>query len=57
MVVQFTGIGVSKENKELRDAIQAALQSMIADGSYQAILKKWDLSVGAVDNIAVNKGQ
>ncbi|NWA25023.1 ABC transporter substrate-binding protein [Pseudomonas gingeri] len=57
MVVQFTGIGVSKENVQLRDAIQAALQSMIADGSYQAILKKWDLSVGAVDNIAVNKGQ
>lgn len=57
MVVQFTGIGVSKENAQLRDAIQTALQSMIADGSYQAILKKWDLSVGAVDNIAVNKGQ
>jgi len=57
MVVQFTGIGVSKDNQALRDAVQAALQSMIADGSYQAILKKWDLSVGAVDSIAVNKGQ
>ncbi|KPA90253.1 MULTISPECIES: ABC transporter substrate-binding protein [Pseudomonas] len=57
MTVQFTGLGVSKENRELRDAIQAALQGMIADGSYQAILKKWDLSVGAVDSVAINKGQ
>ncbi|MFZ4963024.1 ABC transporter substrate-binding protein [Pseudomonas sp. Mn2068] len=57
MTVQFTGIGVSKENQELRDAIQVALQSMIADGSYQAILKKWELTVGAIDTVSINKGQ
>ncbi len=37
------GIGVSKDNKALRDALRAALKSMQADGAYDAMLKKWGL--------------
>ena len=37
----FTGIAVTKEQPQLRDAIKAAVQSLIDDGSYAAILDKW----------------
>ncbi|MFW0757864.1 ABC transporter substrate-binding protein [Pseudomonas sp. H11T01] len=55
--VQFTGLGVSKSNPELAEAIKVALQSMIADGSYQAILKKWDLGLGAIETVTINNGK
>lgn len=45
---QFTGLGVSNKKPELAEALKTALQSMIDDGSYQAILKKWDLELGAI---------
>jgi polar amino acid transport system substrate-binding protein len=50
----FTGIGVLKTNTGLRDAIQAALNSAIADGSYQAVLDKWNLGSFAVTEATVN---
>lgn len=50
------GIAVSKDLTGLRDAIQAALKAMVADGSYAAILKKWDIEQGAVQDITVNAG-
>lgn len=55
--VQFTGLGVSKSNPELAQAIKDALQSIIADGSYQAILKKWDLGQGAIETVTINNGK
>ncbi len=50
----FTGIGVLKSNTGLRDAIQAALNSAIADGSYQAVLDKWNLGSFAVTEASIN---
>jgi polar amino acid transport system substrate-binding protein len=50
------GIAISKELTGLRDAVQAALKAMLADGSYQAILKKWDIEQGALKDITVNAG-
>ncbi|GAC1440222.1 MAG: ABC transporter substrate-binding protein [Mycobacteriales bacterium] len=50
------GIAVSKDLTGLRDAIQAALKAMVADGSYDAILKKWDIEQGALKDITVNAG-
>src|SRR5262249_31724765 len=38
-----TGIGIRKDDGELKDAIQAALDSMKADGSYLQILTKWGM--------------
>lgn len=52
--MQLTGLGVSNANPELAQAVAAALQSMIADGSYQAILKKWDLEEGAIERVTIN---
>lgn len=37
------GIGVAKTDPALRDALTAALAAMHADGSYDALLKKWGL--------------
>jgi polar amino acid transport system substrate-binding protein len=54
---QFTGLGVSKKKPELSEAVKVALQSMIDDGSYQAILKKWDLELGAIKTVTINAGK
>ena len=50
----FTGIGVLKGNKGLADAIQSALNSAIADGSYMAVLDKWNLGSFAVTEASIN---
>jgi polar amino acid transport system substrate-binding protein len=50
------GIAISKELSGLRDAIQGVLKAMVADGSYDAILKKWDIDQGALKDITVNSG-
>ena len=50
------GIGVSKDDTALRDAIQQALQSLIDDGTYGEILAAWDVTSGAVDQATVNGG-
>ncbi|MGO4004903.1 MULTISPECIES: ABC transporter substrate-binding protein [Pseudomonas] len=55
--VQFTGLGVSKKKPQLSEAVKVALQSMIDDGSYQAILKKWDLELGAIKTVSINAGK
>ena len=48
------GIGVRKEDTELRDAIQAAMNAIIEDGSYAEVLKKWNVEKGAVDEAVIN---
>lgn len=50
------GIGVSKDRPDLRDALREALQSLIDDGTYQALLEKWDVPKGAVAEATVNAG-
>ena len=50
----FTGIGVLKGNTGLASALQAALNSAIADGSYQAVLDKWNLGSFAVTEATIN---
>lgn len=47
------GIAVDK-GSELVDAIQAALQSLVDDGTYLSILEEWGVEEGAVDEITVN---
>ncbi len=54
---QFTGLGVSKKKPELSEAVKVALQSMVDDGTYQTILKKWDLELGAIKTVTVNAGK
>ncbi|GAA3051320.1 ABC transporter substrate-binding protein [Kitasatospora albolonga] len=50
------GIGVSKENAQLRDAVKAGLEALIANGEYAKILDKYNVKLGAVDSVTVNGG-
>ena len=50
------GIGVRKEDSQLRDALKAALQALIDDGTYKQILDKWKVTQGAVTSATVNAG-
>ena len=50
----LTGIGVLKKNSDLTKAIQAAVQSLIDDGTYSALLEKWNLSAFAVAEATIN---
>ena len=47
------GMVVAK-GSDLTVAVQAALQSMVDDGSYQAILDSWGVADGGVDEITIN---
>lgn len=50
----LTGIGVLKANSGLTAAIQAAVQSLIEDGTYAELLAKWNLSDFAVTEATIN---
>ncbi len=49
-----TGIGVLKKNTGLTAAIQAAVKSLVADGTYAKLLAKWNLSAFAVTDVTIN---
>lgn len=50
------GIAVNKENTALRDALHAALASMLEDGSYREVLSSWRVHGGMLNTITVNAG-
>lgn len=50
------GIAVAKDNNELRDALQAAVQAIIDNGEYEKIIKKWGVEDGAITEAKVNGG-
>lgn len=50
------GIGLNKDNTGLRDALAKALQKIIDDGTYDKLLKKYDVPLGGVDKATVNGG-
>ncbi len=50
----FVGIAVLKKDTQLRDAIQAALQSLIDDGQYATLLAKWNMSNNGVVSASIN---
>jgi polar amino acid transport system substrate-binding protein len=50
----YTGIGILKANKELTSALQAAVQSLINDGTYGKILAKWNLASFGVTEATIN---
>ncbi|MFC8919014.1 ABC transporter substrate-binding protein [Streptomyces sp. NPDC047821] len=50
------GIAVAKGNTQLRDAIKAAMDAVIANGEYKRILDKWGVAAGAVTEAKINGG-
>ena len=50
----YVGIAILKKDSGLRDAIQAALQSLIDDGQYATLLAKWNMSANGVTSASVN---
>jgi polar amino acid transport system substrate-binding protein len=54
---QVTGMGISKDDQPLIDAVKGALTDMIADGTYLKILTKWGLQDGAIQEVTINKGK
>ncbi len=51
------GIAIAKHRGALRDAVQTALLAAIADGTYDALLKKWNLGQAAMRGAPVNAGR
>ncbi|WP_343314945.1 ABC transporter substrate-binding protein [Brucella sp. BE17] len=49
------GIAVTKKDTQLRDLIAKTLQSMIEDGSYDAVLKKWELQSAGLKAAMINE--
>ncbi len=50
------GIAVPKKNVRLRDKLQSALKTLIADGTYDRLLQKWGLEQGAMRSAPLNAG-
>jgi len=50
----YVGIAILKKNVALRDAVQAALQSLIDDGQYATLLAKWNMSANGVTEASIN---
>jgi polar amino acid transport system substrate-binding protein len=50
------GIGIPKDDSQLRDAVQKALQSLIDDGTYLQVLDKYGESSLAVTSAEINQG-
>lgn len=48
------GIAVTKDNTELRDAVQAALIEIQEQGIYDELLEKWNLSDAALEGAPIN---
>lgn len=48
------GIGIAKGRTDLRDVVRDALAALIANGTYQAILDKWNVGHGAVAQASIN---
>jgi len=57
IATQFTGIALLVKEAGLQEAVRGALDALIADGTYKALLDKWQLSDNGVEKATVNAGQ
>jgi polar amino acid transport system substrate-binding protein len=47
------GIGIRKDDAELRQVLQEALRAIVADGSYDQVLTKWNVADGSLKTAKV----
>jgi polar amino acid transport system substrate-binding protein len=52
----FSGIGILKDRTELITAVQQAMQALIDDGTYQAVLERNSIAAYALKSAEVNQG-
>ncbi len=57
IATQFTGIALPVKETGLQQAIAGALDGLIADGTYRALLAKWQLSGNAIEKASINAGE
>jgi polar amino acid transport system substrate-binding protein len=48
------GYVIKKDQTEFAQAVADAVKALISDGTYKAVLEKWGVQAGAIDNPAVN---
>ena len=48
------GIAIKKGDTQLAEAVQAAMQHLMDDGTYMKILKAWGVESGALDKAEIN---
>lgn len=48
------GIGIAKDQTDLRNVIHDAVSQLIASGEYQRILERWGVGHGAVSQVSIN---
>jgi polar amino acid transport system substrate-binding protein len=53
-VTSVYGIGVNKDNPQLRDALRAALLKLVDDGVYDTLLEQWGLADLALPTMDIN---
>lgn len=51
------GLAFRKDDTELRDVMQKAVQATMDDGSYQELIEKYDTPQGALDEATINAGK
>ena len=54
---QFTGIALPVKDKAFQQAVAEAIDALIADGSYRALLAKWKLNDNGIEKAMINAGQ
>ena len=50
------GMAFKKEDSQLRDAFVEALKKVIADGTYDELIKKWKLDISTYKDVSLNAG-
>lgn len=53
-IIALLGYAVGKEDTQLRDALKAGLDELVANGTYAEIFEKWGQSASAVEEISIN---
>jgi polar amino acid transport system substrate-binding protein len=53
-LVQQMGLGFAKDASQFGQKLKQALAALIADGSYQDLLRKWDLTDSAIEQAMIN---